>query len=141
AAPDPLLGAVAGRGRARLHELDQQRRQAEAQRASDGVVGRRHHQLAQAERGTSGRRRLRARTPDSSAIRAASPTSRSRPASPSSVVRARAIATPSGLASTPMARRPRPIASTNTVPLPQNGSTTVSPDALNAAMPPRAIDG
>ena len=91
--------------------------------------------------GTSGRRRLRARSPDSSAIRAASVTSRSRSAAPSSVVRTRAMAIASGLASTPTAARPAAIASTSTVPLPQNGSTTSSPGAQKAAIAPRAIVG
>ena len=91
--------------------------------------------------GLSGRRRLRAFSPDSSAMRAASSRRRSRPASPSVVVRTRAIDMPSGLASTPIARRPSPMASTSTVPLPQNGSTTRSPALLHAVSAPRAIDG
>ena len=74
-------------------------------------------------------------------MRAASATRRSRPSSPSTVVRTRAMAIPSGLASTPYARRPRPIDSTSVVPLPQNGSTTVSPAAVNSCTAPRAIDG
>ena len=74
-------------------------------------------------------------------MRAASVTSRSRSSAPSKVDRTRAIATASALASTPMAARPAAIASTSTVPLPQKGSTTVSPGFESASIAPRAIEG